>query len=499
VAQIPVVVGVGQVANKDPDRVVHPVELIVAAARSALADAGAELRDRIGAVYSAPLSVFTEARGADLVAEQLGIGRGERHQSNYSGAGPQHHLANAAQEIAAGRLDAALIVGGIADASVRAARRRGIEPPSPPTSVWSQGSDGVGSALTRVVGTWRRPYSAEAAAGAQMPSSYFAVLASALAAAAGHGADEHREWYGELLAPFTAIAATRPDLAWFPEARSPVDISTPANGNRFVAEPFTKLTCSFPTIDLAAAVIVTSVDVADRLGIPDSARVYPWATASAEEHGPPSERAVIHRSEAYTLAARTACESAGVAPSAIGAFDLYSCFPAAVELGMAAFDVAPGDPRPLTLTGGLPYFGGPGASYALHGIACAVERCRTTDDVVAVGALGGFVDDFGVGLYSRAEPQRPFIHAGSLRPPPSGVVIARSGDEVAEVIAATVLHDRDAGPAEAPVIVRLANGARLGAKAAFTSIAAEVAGTTLVGRRIRVHPDGDGAAVWLPT
>lgn len=477
---------------------VHPVELIVEAARNALADAGADLRDRIGAVYSAPLSVFSEARGADLVAEQLGIMRGERHQSNYSGAGPQHHVASAAREIVAGRLDAALIVGGIADASVRAARRRGIEPQSPPTSVWSQGSEGVGSSLTRVLGTWRHPYSAEGAAGAQMPSSYFAVLASALADAAGHDANEHRRWYGELLAPFTAVAETRPGLAWFPEPRGAAEISTPTNDNRFVAEPFTKLMCSFPTIDLAAAVIVTSVEVADRMGIPGSARVYPWAAASAQEHGAPSERASMHRSEAYALAVRTACEAAAVTPSDISAFDLYSCFPAAVELGMAAFDVEPGDPRPLTLTGGLPYFGGPGASYALHAIACAVEHCRTTDDMVAVGALGGFVDDFGVGLYSRSDPERPFAYADSLRPPTSGVVIARTGDEIAEVIAATVLHDRDAGPVEAPVIVRLADGSRLGAKAASPAIAVAVAGTTLVGRRVRVRTDGD-AVVWLPT
>src|SRR4051794_39703554 len=160
-AQVPVIVGIGQVANKDPDRIVHPVELIVEAAQAAFADAGADLRDRIGAVYSAPLSVFSEARGADLVAERVGIASGERHQSNYSGAGPQRHLALACQEIQAGRLDGALIVGGIADASVRAARRLGLEPPSPPTSVWSQGSDGVGSDLTRVLGGWHRPYSAE--------------------------------------------------------------------------------------------------------------------------------------------------------------------------------------------------------------------------------------------------------------------------------------------------------------------------------------------------
>ena len=130
--------------------------------------------------------------------------------------------------------------------------------------------------------------------------------------------------------------------------------------------------------------------------------------------------------------------------------------------------------------------------------SCAVERCRSTDDVVAVGALGGFVDDFGVGLYARSTPDRPFTYAESLRPPSPGVTIARTGDEVAEVIAATVLHDRDAGPVEAPVIVRLADGSRLGARAADPSIAADVAGTTLVGRHVRVLPDGD-AAVWHPT
>lgn len=496
-SQVPVVVGVGQVANKDPERIVHPVELIVEAGQLALADAGADLRSRIGAVYSAPLSVFSEARGADLVAERLGIPPGERHQSNYSGAGPQHHLANAAREIAAGRLDAALIIGGIADASVRAARRRGVEPPAPPTSVWSQGSDGVGSDLTRVLGRWRHPYSAEGAAGAQMPSAYFAMLASAQAAAAGHDAAQHRQWYGEVLAPFTAVAATRPDLAWFPEARRATDISTPTGDNRFVAEPFTKLMCSFPTIDLAAAVIVTSAAVADRLGIARAGRVYPWSAASAKELGPPSERPAMHRSEAYTLAARTACEAAGVSAAAVGAFDLYSCFPAAVELGMDAFEIEPGDPRPLTLTGGLPYFGGPGASYALHAIACAVERCRAGDDVVAVGALGGFVDDFGVGLYSRALPERPFTYVDALRPQAAAVTVARTGDEVAEVVAATVLHDRDAGPREAPLIVRLADGSRLGATAAAPAVVAEAAGTTMVGRRVRVRASGDGV-VWSP-
>jgi acetyl-CoA C-acetyltransferase len=495
---VPVLVGVGQVSNKDPDRLVHPVDLLEEAARAALADARADLRDRIGAVYAAPLSVFSEAQGGPMLAERLGLPAGARHQSRYSGAGPQKNIAHAAREIAEGRLDAALVVGGIADASVRNARHRGVEPPAPPTSVWSQGSDGVD--LERL-GGWERPFSAEGAAGAQMPSSYFAVLASALAAAAGHSAAEHRRWLGELLAPFTQVAASRPELAWFPEARTADAIAEPAPGNRFVAEPFTKLMCSFPTVDLAAAVLVTSVEVADRIGIPKEVRVFPWSAASAHEHGPPSTWPSIHRAEAYSLAAAAACEAAGVRLDEIDAFDLYSCFPAAVEIGMAAFGIAPGDPRPLTLTGGLPYFGGPGASYALHGIACAVERCRASGGLAAVGALGGFVDDFAAGIYSPAPPSRPFTYAGAdvqLQPEQRSVTVVRSADTEALVVAATVLHDRDGGPVDAPVIVELADGTRVGAPAGDPELAAAVSGTTLVGQVVRVRPTGDGAT-WAPT
>ena len=143
---------------------------------------------------------------------------------------------------------------------------------------------------------------------------------------------------------------------------------------------------------------------------------------------------------------------------------------------MAAFDVEPGDPRPLTLTGGLPYFGGPGrlVRAARHRLRRASAAARPTTSSPS-GALGGFVDDFGVGLYSRAEPERGRSPAATrCARRPSGVVIARTGDEVAEVIAATVLHDRDGGPVAAPVIVRLADGSRLGARAADPSIAAEV-------------------------
>ena len=46
--------------------------------------------------------------------------------------------------------------------------------------------------------------------------------------------------------------------------------------------------------------------------------------------------------------------------SEIDAFDIYSCFPSAIQIACDEIGLDIDDPRNLTVTGGLPYFGGPG-------------------------------------------------------------------------------------------------------------------------------------------
>jgi acetyl-CoA C-acetyltransferase len=490
----PVIVGIGQVANKDPERLVHPVDLLEDATRLAVEDAGADVLPHVGMVLSSPLSVFTEEHGGAMVAERLGLRPGPRVQATYSGAGPQRLLAQACRAIADGELDAALLVGGIADSSVRNARKQGRTPPAPPTSIWSQGSDGAGEHIDER--RWNRPFMAEGAAGAQLPSAIFALIESAIAAHVGEDPETHRRKLGELLAPFTAVAASRPDLAWFPTVRTPEDIAGVRPDNRFVAEPYTKLMCSFPTIDLAAAVLVTSTELADRLGVAASQRVHPWAVTCASEAGPPSTWRDVHHAEALTQAVRRALGNAAVTPDELVGFDLYSCFPAAVQLAVAAFGLAPGDPRPLTQTGGLPYFGGPGASYSLHGVACMVERVRAEAGTIgAVVGVGGTCHDFAVGLYSTEGPRRAgtFEEATDVKEALAEVArpIARQATGEATVDAMTVLHERDAGPVAAPIIARLPDGSRVGARAADPELAAALSGTSLVGRQVRLEDRGD--------
>jgi acetyl-CoA C-acetyltransferase len=487
----PVIAGIGQIANKDDDRIVHPMELLEAAARMALDDAGITPA-RVGGVLATPLSVYSPDDPSLLLASRLGLQAGLRTVTSYTGAAPQHLIAQACQAIYDGEADAVLIVGGIADASVRRARRAGLPLPAPPTSRWSQGSappiDGLKDSRHLYF-----PHVPEMAAGAGMPSAYFALVESAMETMAGQGISpaEHRASLGRLLAPFTDAAARRPDLAWFPSPRSAVEIGDPSPSNRLVAEPYTKLMCSFPTVDLAGALVIAAA-------AEDSEAVRPLTIVRASEALPPSGRPVYHRSAALERIVEVAQDAAGISMADVSAFDLYSCFPAAVKVAAHALGLGPDDPRPRTASGGLPYLGGPGASYSIHGIACLVEDLRARPGSLgAAVSLGGMLTDFALGVYASGGGPCEIRDLGKHTESP--VETVATGEGVGVVEAATVLHDAEHGPIEAPVIARLADGTRIGARAADPALAGALAGqVSQVGREVKLTTDAEGHVTYSP-
>lgn len=56
--------------------------------------------------------------------------------------------------------------------------------------------------------------------------------------------------------------------------------------------------------------------------------------------------------------------------------DFYSCFPSAVQIACDALGIKIDDPRDLSITGGLRFFGGPGNNYPMHSIATAMDLVR---------------------------------------------------------------------------------------------------------------------------
>jgi acetyl-CoA C-acetyltransferase len=490
-ARIPVVVGVGQLANKDPGRILSPLDLVRAAIDLAVDDAGAALLAEVDAVYATPASVFAERTLADELGEHLGVPANARTGSGFSGAAPLTLLAAACGDVVEGRARVALVGGAIAESSIKNAVAQGITPVAPQAAPWSQGSDRRRDfnlneeAAARFRG-------AEISAGVTGPSEIFALLESAYGAEAGRAPAEHRAWLGTLMAPFTGVAATHPDLAWFPVERRPDELSTVSADNRLVAEPYTKRMNSFPIVDLSAALFVTTDAHADELGIAQDPRVYPWSTVHCTEVGPPSTRPSLHRSVAIRTAIERALRDATLGVGDIAHFDLYSCFPAAVQLSLDTLGLAPDDPRRLTLTGGLPYFGGPGANYVTHGIACAVEACRRTPGSAAlVVGLGGAPSDFAAGVFSSEPPAAEWRYDECADVTPSleaaKVPINQGREGEATVDAMTVVHDRTDGPVRAALVASFPDGARVGAQSPSADEARALSDTSLVGHKVRIY------------
>src|SRR5262249_57459798 len=117
--------------------------------------------------------------------------------------------------------------------------------------------------------------------------------------------------------------------------------------------------------------------------------VHLWGTGQAHDRWFVTERVDYTSSPAIRETARQALGAAGVGIDRIEHLDLYSCFPSAVQIGREMLDIPADDPRPLTLTGGLPYFGGPGNNYSMHAIAEVMARTSARPGSVGlVTALG---------------------------------------------------------------------------------------------------------------
>jgi acetyl-CoA C-acetyltransferase len=231
-----------------------------------------------------------------------------------------------------------------------------------------------------------------------------------------------------------------------------------------IADPYTKAMVARDWVNQGAAVLLTSEVVAREVGIASDRWVYLHGYADVTERAIP-EREDLGASPAMKLAYEGALAAARLTLDRIDCFDLYSCFPIAVFAACDALNLSPADPRPLTVTGGLPFFGGPGNNYSMHAIASMVERLRADPGSFGmVGANGGYLSKHSVGVYStrRVENWQPCDSSklqqqiDALPAPP----FTEQPDGTARIETYTVLHGRE-GAEAASIFGRMeSNGAR---------------------------------------
>jgi len=313
----------------------------------------------------------------------------------------------------------------------------------------------------------------------------YALFESVIARRAGRSPAQQRHVLGRLLAPFTEVAAAHP-AAWFREIRTAEELEAVTPDNRLVAEPYPKRMCAFLNVDQGAAVLVTSLAAARAAGVAGRA-VFCVSGAESADVWFPAARPDLGSSPGLRAAASAAMDAAHLGVDDIAAFDLYSCFPCAVEMACEALGVASDDARGLTVTGGLPYFGGPGNNYSLHAVATMVEKLRGRGGTGLVSALGWYATKHAVGLYGAEPPsggwRRGRTDEAQQVIDASALPVATEARGHAVVVASTVVVTPGGTVSAAPVIAVLPDGRRLAAAAAPEELAA-LAGRNLVGDRI---------------
>jgi acetyl-CoA C-acetyltransferase len=229
--------------------------------------------------------------------------------------------------------------------------------------------------------------------------------------------------------------------------------------------PYTKYLNAFQDLNQSAAVLMLSEKAARRLGIAQDKLAYWWGGACTEEK--PwflSERPDLSESPSLRRCAEETFMRTGTTIDDMDYIDFYSCFPIAVELAAEAYGIDEDDPRGLTVTGGLPYAGGPGNNYSLHALTAMVERVRgKTGATGLVTGLGVYASRHSSTVIS-SEPKDPARGEAAAKSkadykekPP---VIAEEASGRGTIEAYTVMHNREGAPELGTVVGRLEDGRR---------------------------------------
>jgi acetyl-CoA C-acetyltransferase len=490
----PVVVGAAAVSQRfdDPLEARSVVSLMVHACEKAAADAGStDLLGRVGAVC-VPKGSWKVAGVARQVAGRIGSPDARAVEAEL-GILQTTLVRRAADAIAAGDLDVALVVGG-------ETRWRELRASILGVALADDSAGGDGSTEPRHEPDERLvPHgvivsSDEVRAGLVTAVSQYSILENALRYAQGQTLDEHTRAVASLWARFNEVAGRNPN-AWNPAPMDADDIRAAGPKNRPLAFPYHKWHNSQWNVDQAACLVLCSVGTARSLGVPADRWVFPHSIVESDHMVPVSQRAQLHRAPGFRIAGERAFDLAGCNVDDIAHVDLYSCFPVAVRVQAAELGLSLD--RPLTVTGGMTFGGGPLNNYVLQSSAAmAVELREDPDSIGLVTAISGMITKQGVSIWSTRPPARGYrsddvTSAVAAVNVPIDTVVPSEGEGT--VAGYTVLY-ADGAASKAVVIADHAGGARAVAVSKDTELVEAMTGDEWCGRAVALHEDATFSA-----
>ncbi|WP_334163500.1 acetyl-CoA acetyltransferase [Phenylobacterium sp.] len=412
----PVLIGAGQFTYRgDPAASPSPTALLKIAAERAALDAGIGPAGLAGVDALAVVGYTIDSPGSKRgmiphsvnppasLARQIGADPRWSVYSEMGGNTPQYLINTLCERIARGEADLALTVGCEFLGSAMKRLGKGLS-----FDDWIADEPEDLPAPQRIGDPRAGSTAYEIRHGLSRPINIYPIFENALRARDGRSIPEHQRRMGELFARFSEVAVDNPE-AWFPTRRTAEELVTVSEKNRMIGFPYPKLLNAIMEVDQSAGVIIASERKARELGVPEDRWVYLHGCADAADLWHPLDRQDFHSSPAMRRTGQKAFAMAGIGLEQVDLIDLYSCFPVAVEIGAEELGLSLDDPRGLTVTGGLPYAGGPGNNYVMHSVAVMLQKLRARPGAYGlITGNGWYLTKQSTGIYSTKRPDKPF-------------------------------------------------------------------------------------------
>ncbi len=476
----PVLVGIGVTTRREArhEDALEPMDLMLEAVRKAGADCGASQALAGVQQVAVPRGRWTYANPPGEIARTIGAS-GARTVLSTVGVLQQTLLGDACERIARGEIHSALIAG--ADAGYRILRAQ-IAGQRANERAQHDEPDELLAPKEEL------RHSVERRAGMKMPVGLYAILESAWRASQGWSVPEHRDRLATLWERFSRVAVDNPH-AWNRSLVPAAQIREASERNPMQAFPYTRHHCSTWNVDQASALLLCSEARADELGIAAHRRVYALASTESNHMVAVSARAQLHACPGAAITGQSALAAAGLNAGDLDLVDFYSCFPIAIQTYAAALGLSL--ERPLTVTGGMPFAGGPYNNYVLQSTCRTAELLRAGRGRHAlVSSVSGVLTKQGFGLWSSQRPARPFVNLDLSDSVAREVAVkevldTHTGD--ARVAGYTVLYGRDQAP-RGVMLLDTPQGARAMATSEDPALVARMsADEEFIGRTVRVN------------
>jgi acetyl-CoA C-acetyltransferase len=389
----PIIIGAGQHTERlhpqsePPFR--SPVQLAALACQTALDDAGISATevDSIAVIrqFADSAKVWSSPFGGsdnppESVARRIGATPAHRIYTNAGGTEPLQVMTELLRDIARGEKKFALLTGAEAIASQRFALRRGLE------DDWKEQAD---APFENREYRQRFVSKEEITGGLTLPVRSYAIIENYQAHQMAHNVQRHVRYMAKLMAPFSEVAATN-TYAQSQTAYTALELADSGPGNYPISLPYSKLLVAQDAVNQSAALLLTNVGNAREAGVNPEQWVYLESYAEGVDRFL-TQRVDPGRSIAMDRVLRTTLDKAGARGTDMDLIDIYSCFPCAVHAACGVLDLPTDGTQPLTVTGGLPFFGGPGNNYTTHALAEMAMRLRGTPSRALVTANGGIL------------------------------------------------------------------------------------------------------------